>query len=821
MKTRTSKQKLSELFQMHDSKYRLFLAISNAYNAYRNKNLMKHAEVLHKLFNIDFSKGDAVGFFLAQSTQTINKVLESLRPLCSSNIDPNSILPKELSALTFSDDNNKYINTCLPQILINAQQSYKMIEADNPEIAQTNPEFTTLNYTQSLKKLDVNIESIRSNLSKEINDDIILSLKKEMTLSLDEEKLIGSFLEVVLKHINEEIELLRKECLLVIFHVNQINFDDIKKSIKSSMGLTKEQDEMLPLKSYISLLLNNIQLRAKLSNKNELTELSIEKLVSEFTNLIKTAGIKQQAIALTQESVTIEAKISDDSKKQKLHKILIPFCEKESTIFQEMSQNAFDGFFYKLKENLNSNQSDNAYNKIYDILLDSSITPDNELLLKLMHKHANLLAKQRELTARDSVVFDMDEIPDSNSSPLSTEVEEIPDHDISEHLNNLLPLYEKILSEESVLESDFSPTTYSDQKHVKFRPDDGIKIPQIEVSEKQDNHSENQSEVKEITNTPKQTTSKSIKSIATAYPVEKEHEVFENEHEASTSFDDYQTKQAEVQQRVMEAKFRLEIAEYEQANLTLDRKVKQLNIENTELNKVNTNITKDNLTLKNANTQLNEAKIALESKVETLQNDNLKLNANNLELKKWKTAHKDDLKDFNNIKANNNQLLAKDIIRNFELFYKDYRNHASKGFWGMAIFASHGNAGREVASKFHAAFYSKMNSLILDYTQPMTVIANTIKTAFKELIDQQALLLSTSRHRAHSFRTYLLAYHDYLDAVATNNLENTRGTIVQKNHAEVYVADKTINIENRYHATFPPKVNTKKSMEYRLQYGKQ
>lgn len=797
---------------MRDSKYRLFLAINNAYNAYRSKGLMKHAEALQTVFKIDFSKGDAVGFFVAQSTQVINKVLESLRPLCSSNIDSNLILPKELSALTFSDDNNKYINTCLPQILINAQQSYKMIEADNPEIAQTNPEFTTLNYTQSLKKLDVNIESIRSNLSKEINDDIILSLKKEMTLSLDEEKLIGSFLEVLLKHINEEIELLRKECLLVIFHVNQINFDDIKTFIKSSMGLTKEQDEILPLKSYISLLLNNIQLRAKLSNKNELTELSIEKFVSEFINLIKTAGIKQQAIALAQESVTIEAKISDDSKKQKLHEILIPFCKQESTILQDMSQNVFDGFFYKLKESLNSNQSNNAYNKIYDILLDTSITPDNELLLKLMRKHANLLAKQRALTSRDSVVFDMDEISDSNSSPLSTEVEEIPDHDISEHINNLLPLYEKILSGECVLEFDFSPTKYNDQKQVKFQPDDGIKIPQIEVSENPENRREHQSEAKEILSEPQQTTAKSVRSIATADPVE-------NEQEASTSFDEYQTRQAEAQQRVLEAKFRLEIAEYEQANLTLDRKIKQLNIEKTELNKVNTNITQDNLILKEANTQLNEAKSALESKVKTLQNDNMQLNANNLELNEWKTAHKDDLKHINSLIAANNQLLVKDVVRNFDLFYKDYRDNTSKGFLG--IFASHGNDGRAVAKKFHTAFYSKMNSLILDYTQPPTVIINTIKTAFKELIDNQALLLSTSRYRAHSFRTYLLAYHDYLDAFVTNNLENTRGNIVQKNHADVYVADKTITIKNRYDNTFDIEPRKIKNMEYRLQYGKQ
>ncbi len=134
------------------------------------------------------------------------------------------------------------------------------------------------------------------------------------------------------------------------------------------------------------------------------------------------------------------------------------------------------------------------------------------------------------------------------------------------------------------------------------------------------------------------------------------------------------------------------------------------------------------------------------------------------------------------------------VISVFNKFYDHYSFLSYKGFLGM--FSTHGNTGRETAEKFKRAFVETMNLLNLD--QDSDIFPNQVKLAFLDLIQKKSALLSGG-YRNHSFKTYMLAYDDYLNDNDPNYYDDSNDARdpVKCFHHDEYV-DKAQEIETIY-----------------------
>lgn len=118
------------------------------------------------------------------------------------------------------------------------------------------------------------------------------------------------------------------------------------------------------------------------------------------------------------------------------------------------------------------------------------------------------------------------------------------------------------------------------------------------------------------------------------------------------------------------------------------------------------------------------------------------------------------------------------LVGDFNNFIDDYKHRTRSGFSG--IFSAHGNKGRENAKKFHHKFTRKMQDTINRFQNDGTLTIEDIKknlmTAYIEILkkchDDEILV---GNYKDHSFKTYLLAYHDHL-TYGLRNLETLNTT---------------------------------------------
>lgn len=196
----------------------------------------------------------------------------------------------------------------------------------------------------------------------------------------------------------------------------------------------------------------------------------------------------------------------------------------------------------------------------------------------------------------------------------------------------------------------------------------------------------------------------------------------------------------------------------------------KLEAERAENGKLQTEKNAEILELKTRLDELQNEKERLVHQRGDLNNQKLELEAKNGKLK----AKKNELKLLSAKSDMEGKLLT--LVNNFTIFLNDYKHNTRSGFLG--IFSAHGNKGRQNAKKFADKFTKAMLAVVREFQTKEDYTLEKVKldldATYKQLLNNYSHLL-VGNYKAHSFKTYLLAYHQYLTAslLNTNSIQAT------------------------------------------------